>query len=386
MKKLLLPAMAMLLAACQNKPLVTPENSKTQQDLSVKSKKRPGAIATDSIYGVCVHFGQANNLEYTINKIGFAIDLAETMNLNFFRTDVTLNSSGTPNATFEAFADSAYNAGFGILAVMNNPTVTAPANGTTYTSTELQSYYNQGYSKGYGFASRSSLQGKVQYIQIFNELENDNNAAILSPTYGGTQEPTVGQNDSKYNMTKYPAYLQFMLGAYTGIKTANSTIKIGTNYAWLHYGLFLRFTKDMIAQNKKLDFMLLNWYNVEEYGVDQSHNVDPNNVPMAGQAINRLKYKFLQQPTSPLVNQVGLSETGISFGGGSTPNPNNLSKGGFLTLMHNQYRPQTNMFFYYELFKQLQTKSQNPKEAQFGIQIATNPANHLVTDTLSNLY
>jgi len=391
MKKLLLPIMALLFfASCQKNQLST-----ANMPASALSKKQVAGtklisvpFRTDSVYGVTVHFGQANNADYTADKIGFAMSLAKTMNFNYFRTDVSMNGSGVPNSVYEAFADSAHNNGFGILAVINNPVLAAPANTTTnvYTSAELTGFYNKGYQQAFGFASRPSVQGKVQFIQIFNELENDNNATLLGPTYGGTQEPVIGQNDTKYNMIKYPAYLNFMKGAYAGIKAASSTIKIGTNYAWLHYGLFLKLTKDMIADNKKLDFMLLNWYNVEEYGIDKSHNVSAVDTPMAGQAIKRLKYKFLQQPASPLVTQVGLSETGISFGGGATPNPNNLGKGGFLTLMHDQYKPQSNFVFYYELFKELISRSQFPKEAQYGIQISTNPPNQLVTDTLSNLY
>jgi hypothetical protein len=385
-KNLLVPALLLVLASCQDKIQIKPMNA-MQNVPQTASFLQSLPFRTDSVYGANVHFGQANNTDYVANKIGFAISIAKTMNFNYLRTDVSMNGSGVPsNPAFQPFVDSAYNNGIGILAVINNPVLNAPANGTTYTSTELTNFNTLGYNQGYGFASRAALQGKIQFVEIFNELENDNNASILQPTYSGTQEPTIGQNDTKYNMTKYPAYLQFMLGAYTGIRAANSTIKIGTNYAWLHYGLFLKLSKDMLAQNKKLDFMLLNWYNVEEYGTDQSHNVYPTNVPMADSAISRLKYKFLTQPANPLVTQVGLSETGISFGGGATPNPNNLSKGGFLTLMHNQYKPQCNFVFYYELFKELNTKSSNPKEAQYGIQIATNPANHLVTDTLSQLH
>ena len=384
-KSLLFPAVLLVLTACKNNIQVKPASLQNIKATARSVQSIP--FRTDSVYGVNVHFGQANNTDYVAGKISFAISLAKQMNFNYFRTDVSMNSSGVPsNPAFQPFVDSAYNAGIGILAIMNNPAVTAPANGTTYTTTELTNYNTSGYNRGYGFASRAALQGKIQFIQIFNELENDNNALILKATYSGTQEPVIGQNDAKYDMTKYPAYFQFMLGAYNGIRAADSTIKIGTNYAWLHYGLFLKFSKDMLAQNKKLDFMLLNWYNGEEYGTDKSHNVYSQDVPMANEAINRLKYKFLTQPVSPLVTQVGLSETGISFGGGATPNPNGLGKGGFLTLMHDQYKPHCNFIFYYELFKELNSRASNPKEAQFGIQIATNPANQLVTDTLSNLY
>ena len=186
-------------------------------------------------------------------------------------------------------------------------------------------------------------------------------------------------------MTKYPAYFQYLKGVYSGIKAANSTIRVGVNYGWIHYGLFIKLATDMQAQNKKLDFIGLDWYNDSEYGTDRSHNFDKNqDVPMAQMAIDRLKLKF----PSSLATMCGITETGISFGGMPSPgiNPNHLGKGGFLTLMHNQYKPKCNFLFYYELFKEPGWGA-GTKEAEFGIQTATNlTPNILVTDTLSRLH
>jgi hypothetical protein len=381
MKKILLPVI-LLLAACQSKQLVQPgtANSKSTARLQTFA----GTTRTDSLYGASVHFGTLNNQDYLANKIGYAMKLARIMHWNYFRADATTSAAGVPsNPAFSTFVDSAYNAGFGVLAVLGNPNLAGPVVDTGYNATEINGFYQQGYNRGNGFATLFS--GKVQFVQVYNELELDNNAGLLVSTYYGTAVPVNGENDSKYNMTKYKAYFQYLKGVYSGIKAANSSIRVGVNYGWIHYGLFIKLATDMKAQFKKLDFIGLDWYNDSEYGQDQSHNVSPVNVAMADSAIKRLKYKF----PSSLATMCGITETGISFGGTPSPgtNPNGLGKGGFLTLIHNQYKPNCNFMFYYELFKEPLTRGAGTKEAEFGIQTPTNPTpNTLVTDTLSLLH
>ncbi|GAA4320261.1 hypothetical protein GCM10023149_19450 [Mucilaginibacter gynuensis] len=384
MKKLLIPAL-LLLAACQNKPLVDPGTASGKLN-NGKLRTFAGTTRTDSLYGGSVHFGTANNQDYLGNKIGYAMKLARMMHWNYFRADASTDSLGNPsNANFAVFVDSAYNAGFGVFAVLSNPNLAAPAAPASgYTTSELNAFYQKGYNKGYGFINR--FPGKIGFLQVYNELELDNNADLLRSTYHGTATPTDTEVNLKYNMAKYKAYLQYLSGMYSGAKAANSNIRVGMNYGWIHYGLFRRFALDMKAINKKLDFMGLDWYNDSEYGTDRSHNVSPIDTPMANKAIVRLKLKFID---SSLVTQVGITETGISFGGTPSPgiNPNGLGKGGFLTLMHNQYKSNCNFLFYYELFKEPLTRGSGTKEAEFGIQTPTNLSpNILVTDTLSLLH
>lgn len=381
MKKLVFPAL-LLLAACQNKPLMNPATASNNGKL----RSFAGSTRTDSLYGASVHFGSLNNQDYPANKIGYAMKLARIMHWNYFRADASTDSLGHPlNANFSIFVDSAYNAGFGVLAVLSNPNLSAPAvPATGYNTTELNSFYQKGYNKGYGFVNL--FPGKIGFLQVYNELELDDNAALLKPAYYGTATPTDMENDTKYNMTKYKAYLQYLSGMYSGAKAANSSIRVGMNYSWIHYGLFKKFAADMKSISKKLDFMGLDWYNDSEYGTDKSHNVSPIDTPMANQAIKRLKLEFIN---TTLATQVGLTETGISFGGTPSPgtNPNNLGKGGFLTLIHNQYKPNCNFIFYYELFKEPLSRGAGTKEAEFGIQTPTNLSpNTLVTDTLSLLH
>jgi hypothetical protein len=383
MKKLFLPVF-LLLAACQNKQLVSPGGATSDNKKSTTLRTFAGTTRTDSLYGASVHFGSINNGDYTAGKIGYAMQLARIMNWNYFRADVTTNAAGVPaNASFSVFADSVYNAGMGIVVVFGNPTLPLPAVDTGYNAVEINNFYQQGYTRGNGFATLYT--GKFQFLQVYNELELDPDAGLLKPGAYGTGVPANNQNDTKYNMTKYKAYLHYLKGVYSGVKAVNSSIKVGMNYSWIHYGLFVKFATDMLAQGKKLSFMGLDWYNDSEYGTDKSHNVNPVDVAMANQAITRLKLKF----PSTLVSQVGLTETGISFGGTpkASDNPNNLGKGGFLTLVHTQYKPNCNFLFYYELFKEPLSRGAGTKEAEFGIQTATNlTPNHLVTDTLSLLH
>lgn len=377
--------MLLLLAACQNKPLINPEIASVKQN-NEKLSTFSGTTRTDSLYGASVHFGSLNNQDYLGNKIGYAMKLARIMHWNYFRADASTDSLGHPlNANFSIFVDSAYNAGFGVFAVLSNPNLPAPAvPATGYNSIELNSFYQKGYNKGFGFVSL--FPGKIGFLQVYNELELDDNAALLKTGYYGTATPADSENDTKYNMTKYKAYLQYLSGMYSGAKAANSSIRIGMNYSWIHYGLFKKFATDMKSISKKLDFMGLDWYNDSEYGIDKSHNVSPIDTPMANQAVKRLKLEFTN---TTLATQVGLTETGISFGGNPSPgiNPNNLGKGGFLTLIHNQYKSGCNFLFYYELFKEPLSRGAGTKEAEFGIQTPTNLSpNTLVLDTLSLLH
>ncbi|NCD71125.1 hypothetical protein [Mucilaginibacter agri] len=329
-------------------------------------------------YGVNVHYGQGSgHADYTTDTIPHAIDLITSMKYNFVRADVTTDDFGEPqNPSWLPFFEAALEANLGIFAVISVTAAgsKAPASGKAgdWSQDEYDQLYKDGFKKGAAFMVRHA--DKISWVELGNELDViDDKMKLRSGS--GTGEPdapsgsplrwtsTYNGDTVLWNMDYYGAYFHFIKGLYNGIKYFSPNTKVGMNYAYIHYGLFMRFYDDMIALNNgaKFDFISLHWYNSDEYSTDTSHNASADAVVMEGEAIDRLRMKFIESGRTDIA---GISETGFYK---NRSNPDNLTDSEFREKIYGEYWNQSEFFFEYELFNEIKQRAGDDDENSLGL-------------------
>lgn len=343
----------------------------------------PGPQPTPGrLFGLGTHFGQNNNVDYNTGNMDLGISIAQFLGHNAIKTDISMNTSGVPSTTdYAAFKAKVQTAGtfkfWGIITGRGSASnqMPAPANGSTYTTAELNTAFNRGYGTTNPFVIANP--NTFYAIEVGNEM-----CEGQTLTGGGTSgfiksgQTGTAWNSTNYDLEKYKIFFAEYFGMHKGIKDADPTIKVGINYTWTHYAFPKQFQVDakapsMLTDSKatalKLDFCANHWYSDMEYAT----------LPGGQKAANQAS-SILITNLSSSYGMLGFSEWGLR----SDVNPNGLSKAAYHTLMINQYWfNNTNkidfMVGLYELF--LEPGRGTGVESKFGIQDGTKanlPANY----------
>lgn len=318
-------------------------------------------------YGWCTHFGTANNGDYKASNTDFGIYLAKRMHSNAIKSDFSISGSGIPsNTNANNFVNKARAANLRVWALFStkntnstnspahpaNPDLTIPSSG--FTTAELTSLYNQGYNKGFGFATWAA--GRIYAIEIGNELDINTEVVIKAKAGGQTTPlPEFGVT-TMYNMETYPGLLAEIQGAYAGIRAADPKILIGMNYAFTHQALLLRLYRDI----KTVPAYLPNKTSrIFDFIANHAYNNEENNAAYQTKGMTNLIN--LWNPLYPGI-KIGFTESGYFIDG---PNHTTQTQSQYLRYFANTYAKQVAYLFVYELFNEV--ASRTGREAAFGI-------------------
>ena len=209
----------------------------------------------DFLWGVCIHTPDINSSIYGQGNTEEQIHLAAELGVKIIRTGISSNISHT-----DKFVRLANAYGIKVMAVVSIPGKTYDAD-TAVDLERIKSVYKT-------YASRYDGKhgyGKIDYIQIDNEMDND-----LMGRYGVATE---GSSINNYNQIDLATLTPQVKAAVEGIKESGSDVKSVINFAFRHYGML-----DYFYQNGvEWDVIGHDWYS-DGMAYDESHGKTPYQI------------------------------------------------------------------------------------------------------------
>lgn len=289
------------------------------------------------MHGTNVHFGQVGQKDYVEDRIVECIADCKRMRFNAFRCDFNTDSRGnTLAASAEPFLEQAKEANMKVMSVLY-----LKGRGSLFTN--LNSTFEPNYDAAAGFAKQHP---EVQYFEIDNELDVKGKYINFTDNVYGTHI-----DDGAFDIQQYHVLLSQVKGFIAGVKSVNSSARIGMNYGYIHYGLIKR----LIADGADLFWSGLNAYNNEEYALDNYRK------PCFGNLVNIMKLGL------PGIKEYYVTEFGFYPSG---KNLDKLVQDQYVASVLSEYvGPNTNGYFTYEWINQVNTRKGD--EANLGMTEAT---------------
>ena len=304
--------------------------------VSVKSFAVTDPVLThrnDFNWGVCIHTPEINGTTYHPNNIDWQLKMAADMGVKMIRTGVSSRLYHT-----DRVIKMANDYGLKVMIVIPIPNRTFDIN----TPVDLENVKNTYKTYATRYNGKNGF-GKVDYIQIDNEMDN-----TLMGRFG---VETDGSSINNYHLSDLKVITSQVKAALEGIKSADSDVKSVINFAWKHYGML-----DYFYQNGvEWDIIGHDWYSDMMYA-------EESNGKTAYEIGDILYEKFGKD--------IILCETNV-FGNSFDFNDDDVSNWDVLIRAMQEYykRDYVKGAVFYELCDQLgwQGEDRYEKEAHFGL-------------------
>jgi len=253
------------------------------------------------------------------------IKLLKDLKIDSYRIDAQLTDEGIikSESKFSTFINK-------LIANKISPFVVLSVGGIK--SGNKKDIFNNSFNQGKNFGK--SISKNIAVIEVGNEFDNK----ILNGAYDGTKE-------SHYDLAKADALMMQLSGFISGLKAANSEVKISLSVGWVHYH-YLQLLQDY---NIDYDIIGYHWY---------SNMGNITDVKGYGNVLKTVADRF-KKP-------IWITE--FNFRNGSLDNKHEEQKKYIqhsgLEVAKNQY---VSGFFIYELLDEPAFEASNPKESFYGL-------------------